>query len=409
MRKFLSGLAALMATTALMAPVPARAGTNAWTALPSPTGSALINVISAQPGIALTRYAATQSGMYISRNGGQSWQLSNSGIVPTPAGYYIVNDLAITSTSLYIAPNFLQKSSDGGNSWVTTGWVTENPQALVLAVHPGNPNTVYAGSNQGVYKSSDGAVTWKYLAGNSPVYALTVDPGNPAVIFRAVASGIYRSTDAGLSWSQVSTQLTSVRTLVVDPGHSMTVYAGTNGSGVYKSIDGGSSWQPINRCLPAGQCAPLTLDRTWIKNIIVDAGTVYLGATEGLFKSVDGGASWTQANNGPIGVSAMMLDPLNANTVIAAYGNQLYSYTFSAASDADRIFNWAEASYPQYFAPAGAPTQLISGYQARYYSATQNYVGTLDGQVYVHGAVFGGLLYVGTTAQLLPLALAAGY
>jgi photosystem II stability/assembly factor-like uncharacterized protein len=318
-------LAGLLALSAFFAAGPSRAGIEAWTPLPSPGGgnSTLIYVIAANPTDASKRYAATQAGMYVSRDGGQSWTKSNTGIQPSPAGYTSVNDLAVTGSTLYITPTFLQKSIDGGASWQRTGWVSENPFATVLAVDPKNPNVVYAGANAGVYKSSDGAATWQYLSGTLTVNAITVDPGNPQVVFRAVSSGIFRSTDAGKSWSQVSTQLTSVRTLVVDPKNSMNVYAGTSGAGVYKSSDGGGTWKAINRCLPQGRCAPLTLDGEWVKSIVVDPGNpqlVYLGSSNGLYKSTDGGASWTQANNGPLGVTTMMLDPVNRDTVISAWG-----------------------------------------------------------------------------------------
>lgn len=408
MRKILAAVAAFVAVG------HAGAGQDAWTSVPSPAGGAagIVNVLAAHPSNAATRYAATQTGVYVSRNAGLSWQRSVAGIVPTPAGYTIVNDMAVTTAGIYVTTNYLQKSTDDGNTWSRTGWVSENPQALVLAVDPKNPNTVYAGSNQGVYKSGDGGATWRYLAGNSPVYALGLDPSNPQIVFRAVASGLYRTTDGGLSWSQVSTQLTSVRTIVVDPNSSAIVYAGTNGSGVYKSSDGGSSWKPMNVCIPQGRCAPLDLNNTWVRSIVFDRSSsaiVYLGTGSGLYKSVDGGAQWTQANNGPRGVTTMMLDPQQPDTIVAADGGNLYSYTFGAASDADRIFDWAEAVYGQFFAPAGAVTQSIAGYQARYYSATGTYLGTLDGNVYVYGAIFGGLLFVGTTAELLPLAAAAGF
>lgn len=402
MRAFFSGLAALCAA------LPAWAGIDAWTSLPSPPGNPIVAALGRHPTNASMHYAATQDGMFVSPNGGLSWAASNSGIAKTPAGYVGVNDMAITSAGIYITPYFLQKSNDSGTTWARTGWVTENPQALVLAVDPKSPSTVYAGANRGVYKSSDGGATWKYLAGNLQVYALAVDPGNPSVVFRAVETGIYRSSDAGLSWSQVSAQLTSVKTIVVDPNNSAIVYAGTNASGVYKSTDGGSSWKPINHCIPQDRCSPTTMNDIWVTSIIVDSGTVYLGSSSGLYKSVDGGANWSQANNGPIGVTTMMRDPGKADTIIAAYGGKLYSYTFGTPSDSDRIFNWAQATYPQYFAPA-AQTQAMSGYQARYYSATQTYLGTQNGNVYVYGAMFGGMMFVGTTAQLLPTVSAAGY
>lgn len=213
--------------TAGLAAWTANAGVGAWSSLPGPGDAAgIVNVIAGHPTDATLRYLATQGGMYVSRDAGGTWQLSNSGIAPTPAGYHGVTDMAVTDSLVYITPWFLQKSTNGGSAWVRTGWVTENPQALVLAVDTRNETTVYAGANQGVYKSSDAGATWKYLAGNSPVYALAVDPGNPAVLFRGVSSGIYRTQDAGLSWTQVNSQL-SVHTFAFGSADSQTIYAGT--------------------------------------------------------------------------------------------------------------------------------------------------------------------------------------
>ncbi len=58
-------------------------------------------------------------------------------------------------------------------------------------------------------------------------------------------------------------------------------------------------------------------------------------------------------------------------------------------ADANRLFDLAEKFYPQYFSPPGANTQEISGYLARHYQATGNYIGTLMGEVYVYGPEFG--------------------
>jgi photosystem II stability/assembly factor-like uncharacterized protein len=392
--------------TAVFAAVPAGAGVGAWTSLPGPGDAAgIVNVIAGHPTDATLRYLATQGGMYVSRNAGGTWQLSNSGIAPTPAGYHGVTDLAVTASLVYITPYYLQKSTNGGSAWVRTGWVTENPGAAVLAVDLHNETTVYAGSNRGVYKSSDGGATWIYLAGNSQVYALAIDPGNPSVLFRGVASGIYRTQDGGSNWTQVNSQL-SVHTFAFGSADSQTVYAGTNGSGIWRSTDGGSTWKVSSRC--TGGCTSASLQNLWVTKIIVAGSTVYAGSSYGLFRSLDGGETWSAANNGPIGVTSMMLDPLNADTIIASYGNKLFTYTFPTASDWDRIFDWAEATYPQFF-PGHVATQAIAGYQARYYAGTSTYLGALDGKLYVHGPAFGGLLYVGTTAQLLPVAAAAGY
>lgn len=60
----------------------------------------------------------------------------------------------------------------------------------------------------------------------------------------------------------------------------------------------------------------------------------------------------------------------------------------------DALFDWAETEFPEYF-PSQQTSEEISGYYARYYPGTENYLGTKDGRVYVFGTPFGGMLDVG--------------
>lgn len=78
-------------------------------------------------------------------------------------------------------------------------------------------------------------------------------------------------------------------------------------------------------------------------------------------------------------------------------------------ADSERLMDWAEHSYPQFFSPAGTSTQTIGGYQARYYSDTQTYLGILNGRVHLYGTAFGGLLDVGLVSDFMPLVSDAGY
>lgn len=71
----------------------------------------------------------------------------------------------------------------------------------------------------------------------------------------------------------------------------------------------------------------------------------------------------------------------------------------------DCLLNWAEAHYPQLFAPAGGTSQVYLGYYYRYYAGTRNYVGisAADGHVYFIGAD-GALQDVGALGFWLGLA-----
>ncbi len=72
-------------------------------------------------------------------------------------------------------------------------------------------------------------------------------------------------------------------------------------------------------------------------------------------------------------------------------------------SDSNKLFDWAELNYPEYFSPSGQKTFDINGYLARYYSNTDIYVGTIGKEVYVHGDVFNGLLKVGQMSDFIEL------
>lgn len=76
--------------------------------------------------------------------------------------------------------------------------------------------------------------------------------------------------------------------------------------------------------------------------------------------------------------------------------------------DADRVFNWAQATFPQLFPGASAPgTQ--SGYTFRHYPATDTYLGTKDGRVFLHNGRQFNFLDVGSFRGFLDAAASVGY
>ena len=82
----------------------------------------------------------------------------------------------------------------------------------------------------------------------------------------------------------------------------------------------------------------------------------------------------------------------------------------SAASDSDRVFNYAQAVLPQYFAPANSNSGTLYGYYYRYYSATNSYIGTKDGELYYLGpASQNEIVDLGTLAEAVAEAAAAGF
>jgi photosystem II stability/assembly factor-like uncharacterized protein len=147
----------------------------------------------------------------------------------------------------------LLRSTDGGAHWENGG-----PEAITvscgfgdLAVAPSNATVVYLGGCKdahasAVLRSGDGGVTFTDVSAGLPganVPALAVDPRSPDTVWAGTADGAWKSTNGGTSWTRAGAELaglTIVALLAPDvPGR---VYAATLDDRIFRSEDGGASW-----------------------------------------------------------------------------------------------------------------------------------------------------------------------
>lgn len=190
-------------------------------------------------------YAGTPgAGVYKTTNAGQSWQ-----------------PLFDTQSSLYIGAI----SIDPNNSnviYVGTG-------------DPSIPFTVFVGD--GLYKSSDGGLTWTNigLSNSKIINKILINPNNSSEIYVSANGnpiledshrGVYKSSNGGLTWSQVLfiDNQTGVSDMVMNPNNPNEIYATSmtcirnatvnirysNNTRVYKTTNGGSTWSVMNNGLP---------------------------------------------------------------------------------------------------------------------------------------------------------------
>ena len=122
------------------------------------------------------------------------------------------------------------RSTNGGETWEKVLYASDSTGAVDLAVHPENPDVIYAtmwraerkpwtiisgGDNgDGLYKSTDGGDTWTKLGGGLPTgrvgkIDVAVTPAAPDRVYALVEApgdqqGLYRSDDAGENWRQVN-------------------------------------------------------------------------------------------------------------------------------------------------------------------------------------------------------------
>src|SRR6266852_3350799 len=135
----------------------------------------------------------------------------------------------------------------GNNIWTSLG--PGDAFVNALAIDPRTSTTLYAGTNGGVFKSTDGGNTWSAVNTGLPalfVNALAIVPTTPTTLYAGTGisgGGVFQRTDGGNTWSAVNTGLTTpyVDTLAIDPRTPTTLYAGTVDGGVLTSTDGGNT------------------------------------------------------------------------------------------------------------------------------------------------------------------------
>ncbi len=129
--------------------------------------------------------AANQGRIFLSYNGGSSWTqagtLTNNGSYTSSLWFDRTNAQTVYAAS--VAPdatkNHLWKSTNGGTSWSTLDGSasTSNGFPFGIPVHvvvtdPVNANTVYAGTDFGVYYSIDGGSNWARFGSGLPMVAV---------------------------------------------------------------------------------------------------------------------------------------------------------------------------------------------------------------------------------------------
>ena len=124
-----------------------------------------------------------------------------------------------------------------------------------VQVDPFAPDTVYAATLAGLYKTTNGAASWVRIGESlqdQMIVAMVLDRTRAGVIYLAGRDGIHRSEDGGVNWTSLNDGFTTtnIRSLAQSATDAKVFYAGTNGSGLYKSLDGGTHWEPMPSVFP---------------------------------------------------------------------------------------------------------------------------------------------------------------
>lgn len=189
--------------------------------------------------------------------------------------------IAISAAGVY-------RTDDGGETWQARNQgiraeflpnkYPEFGQCVHKVVHhPSRPGRLFAQNHWGLYRSDDGADSWKDIAKGVPSdfgFAMAAHPHDPDTVYivpiesdqyRCTPEGklrVYRTRNAGASWEPLTRGLPQRKALETVLRDALTtdtldpagIYFGTRSGKLYGSSDEGKTWKLILEGLPAVVC-----------------------------------------------------------------------------------------------------------------------------------------------------------
>lgn len=235
-------------------------------------------------------------------------------------------DMAITvnpqnANDVHIAGIICFRSTNGGTSFVaTTAWSLPNTIGYNHAdVHVLEwvGNTIYSGSDGGIYKSTDLGDNWTDLSngiGIRQFYRIANSKTNPRILTGGAqdnGSTVYKSI-GWRDWLGADGM-----DGLISPLDSNLMWGTSQYGSLYRSTNGGSSYSNL----------PKPMDGNWVTPLAIESNSnvIYAGYA-GVYKSTDNGSSWVKISDTIIksNLSVLAVAPSNPAYIYASVGSTLY-------------------------------------------------------------------------------------
>jgi len=184
-------------------------------------------------------------------------------------------------------------------------------------------NNIFAGTNSGVYISTNNGVSWSLTSLNNQSGNVLLINGNN--IYAGTFHGVFKSTNNGQNWTQIGLSNRSVWALTI---HGNNIFAGTDfGHGVYRSTNNGLNWTQTSLG-----------DTNFISSLVMSGNNIFAGdwVTNSVFLSSDTGNTWTQISLGGTSTEVVLS--------LAVHGNYMFAGTNNGGvfRSSNGGFNWMQ-------------------------------------------------------------------
>ena len=267
----------------------------------------------------------SSSQLFVSNDGGYTWsQLARVG----DGDHYVVDHILFNPAHpeiVYAAAwsvetdgGDLFRSDDGGHTWrALPGMHGKSVRSFALA--PSDPDMLFAGALDGVFRSRDGGERWERISppGHPEIKnieSLAIDPNDPNIVYAGTWHLPWKTVDGGRTWSSIKEGViddSDVFSIILDPRNSRVAYASAC-TGIYKSEDAGAHFRRVHGI-------PNSARRTRVlRQHPVDPNIVYAGTTEGLWASINAGQTWHRVTADSVIVNDVLVDARHPGTVLLA-------------------------------------------------------------------------------------------
>jgi photosystem II stability/assembly factor-like uncharacterized protein len=263
--------------------------------------------------------AGNDGGIYISENGGDTWEHR-----PFPITQFYTSEIDFQNPT-----HFYGGAQDNG-TWRTITGTPDNWQKIgggdgfVTLVNPLDNNIFYVESQYGGFSGTNGA-----SAPSSSRYNWNTpyifDPFNPSIMFIG-AERLHKSVNGGLNWTPISADLTNgnqgqngvrygtITTIAASPLNSNILWVGTDDGNVWITSNGGTNWTKVSSALP----------KRWITRVVADpedenaalvclSGFRHADPMAHIYRTTDKGQNWLPADGNlpDLPVNDLIQDPSN--------------------------------------------------------------------------------------------------
>jgi len=238
-------------------------GGSTWTKIPAdgaPEASDFMSLVPhpQQPGVLFA--GGHGLGVVKSTDGGATWVRSDNGVDGTDIHALAINQRQPDYLFAYSTGYGVYRSSDGGGSWDRLDDGPDNPGVRAFAymavetdmdrsMGSDNWGLLFAGTADGIFDSYSCFCGWRSTTDefeNATVYTLATLHEDLRTMYAGTNDGVWKSTDEGKTWQHLDGPVGRVTAVAINPADPADVTAVTEGGLVFASADAGGSWDRRN-------------------------------------------------------------------------------------------------------------------------------------------------------------------